>query len=81
MCLKFPSQYRQASFPNSAVCIEVVWLYGGCSQRLTLKDFTTMSWIRDILLLKLYASQHRGAMHGVVPHHMEGEAVCCPLPS
>ena len=70
VCLKFPSQCRQASFPDSAVCIAFGVLpktfFGGCSQRLTLKDFTTMSWIRDILLLKLYASQHRGAMHGVL---------------
>ena len=60
LCLKFPSQCRQASFPDSAVCIAFGVLpktfFGGCSQRLTLKDFTTMSWIRDIWLRKSRAT-------------------------
>ena len=33
--------------------------FGGCSQSLTLKDFTTMSWNRDMLLHNSYASVHR----------------------
>ena len=30
--------------------------FGDCSQRLTLKDFTIMSWICDMLLHKSYAN-------------------------
>ena len=32
------------------------FFFGGCSQRLTLKDFTIASWIRDILLRKSLAT-------------------------
>ena len=34
------------------------FFFGGCSQRLTLKDFTIGSCIRDILLHMSYANEH-----------------------
>ena len=41
---------RATDRPTSRDASHLKIFLGGCSQRLTLKDFTTMSWIRDKLV-------------------------------